>query len=83
MMTCVICDLQDKVVSCVSQFQVRQCKACGYYGMPEELVEKLQATGQRLNVERTKAFLSSRKQNQQPPWISVEDALENSLLEPA
>jgi len=80
-MTCVICDLQDKVISCVSQFQVRQCKSCGYYGMPEELVEMLHARGQRLDPERTKAFLSARAQSQQPPWISVEHALSHSLIE--
>lgn len=80
-MTCVICDSQDREISCVGQFWVRQCKECGYYGMPGDLVEHLQATGQRLNVQRTKAFLTSRTQTQQPPWISFEDAVNHSLIE--
>jgi|GEM_PF-2785374 len=82
-MTCVICELKDREISTVGQFSVRQCKECGYYGMPEELFQQLQASGQRLNVERTKAFLKSRTQSQQPPWISVEDAVSHSLIEQA
>ena len=82
-MTCVICDLQDREISSVGQFCVRQCKECGYYGMPVELFDQLQANGQRLNIERTKAFLTSRTQSQQPPWISVDDAISHSLIEQA
>lgn len=82
-MTCVICELKDREISTVGKFSVRQCKECGYYGMPEELFQQLQATGQRLNVERTKAFLKSRTQSQQPPWISMEDAVAHSLIEQA
>lgn len=80
-MTCVICESQDREVSCVGEFWVRQCKECGYYGMPGELVEHLEATGQRLNTQRTKAFLMSRAENQQPPWISLEDAETHFLME--
>lgn len=80
-MTCVICDLQDREISTVGQFAVRHCKECGFYGMPGELFEQLKATGQRLNLERTKAFLTSCRSSQQPPWISAEDAAAHSLIE--
>jgi len=82
-MTCVICESHDKEISCVGQFWVRQCKECGIYGMPRDLVEHLEATDQRLNTERTKAFLLSRTQNQQPPWITLEDAEHHFLMEQA
>ncbi|MFY1663157.1 hypothetical protein [Pseudomonas sp. Pseu.R1] len=49
--------------------------------MPGELFEQLKATGQRLNHERTKAFLTSCRSSQQPPWISAEDAAAHSLIE--
>lgn len=80
-MTCVICESQDKEISCVGQFWVRQCAECGVYGIPGDLVEHLQEARLRLNPKRTQAFLASRTENQQAPWISRQDAEAHFLLE--
>lgn len=80
-MTCVICEQQAREISSVGQFQVKHCQGCGFYGMPGELFEHLGATGKRFNVERTRAFLTTKIQCQQPPWISIEETSTHSLIE--
>jgi hypothetical protein len=79
--SCFICNAVDKEVSCVAQFVVRRCDKCGFYGMPTDLAEEMKAHHTQLNVERTRAFLSRRISQQQPPWISALDVQEHGLLD--
>lgn len=69
-MSCVICGMADKEVSNVANFMVRRCEQCGFYGISVGLAGKISRQEFRLNKERTKAYLSMRSKNQQPPWIT-------------
>jgi hypothetical protein len=78
---CLICGAKDREVSYVAQFWVRKCERCGFYGLPEALAEEIREQTLTLNVERTKAFLSKRSDNQEPPWITAEDVENHHLME--
>ncbi|RON42966.1 hypothetical protein [Pseudomonas frederiksbergensis] len=74
-MACLICGsmaIELQLIS-PSHFVEVDCPACGYYGIPKQMIEQMLKQKQKLHIASTRAYLAMRAENKQSPWITPVD----------
>lgn len=79
-MVCLICGSMAIELLSPGHFVEVDCPACGYYGIPKQLIEQMSKQKQKFHIARTKAYLVMRAKNKQSPWITPVDMSIHQLL---